>query len=1428
MAAPPGYVATSLLPAAGGTIHAMHGGMSGGSGDFVGPSLLPAAGGTIHAMHGGSMGGDVTGPSLLPAASGTIHAMYGGSVALHEIILFGTPLTLPPATDAPWTKDQQRALALFGLEGLKRVHQRDILQALYDGTCNTHQPLALMTQCEPIRRIVYTLALELKGKIEQVNAANADRRAQEAAKELRKGANMRMQDAETVATDAAKMTAETATETSTAETATAETATETANAVIEELDPKIAVEIAATAIASLEAEEVKEEVKEEEGETEQTAETAETEQTTATEEAKETAVPLEAISPEDAVSIATAALAVMMEPILLGGDLLAVLQGALRRASFPSLRGLSLAEATEQLASHMPHWIHMMLEDVRAICACDDVSLSPPPPDAVEVLAEAAEKEWLQADPADVTAAAQYALFSFLAEHLKGVEFKEDLKGKDLKGEDLKGEDLKGEEGKEAVEAQIAYWEARIAHATITAESKALSISIQDARARQSQKKTQFMPVQANRAEDRREWQAYRDMNIQHIHNAAATISTKLLTEERPRIDKAMHPIPTAPSFHAHPALRDWIRAEHSRLQRIMLSDRGLLERQQAAHRAMERVDTELSYAGFASLISEFATVSEEPYQRELNKAQLQHKMLQFFHQRDDAFFEEYVKAAMDMYRADHRYAGILAAIVELFRLSSEAYPDAPLGFILPRPVGAYVDVWRAAREEMKSKSKGDKGDKGVEAMEGAEGASRSIQCDLMLARLRAEKGAYEAAQTRGATMARALESHQNQLRQGNAVNQLLRSNVHGMQAVMGDYLGYLQERKEAVEQMEKTYEGLKGADTPAEPAWLDGLQPLLEERLAASADAMDKTWVRMQLAESALSYEKVERALIEAVEEEWMPEWLTRAERTRAAMLRAAEGILAKRGAPLHEAYVAAQRDRVAAEADRAAAIAEVEAWKGAYAAMGLNAPAVEIPALFEGYEVKPLDPRSLAEYLKKRAKTEAAKTESEESEESESIAVSMIEMELQEEAEKIEKEQQEILQAIEFEEEKDTAELAALQKEVDAIEGVEDTTANAKDTRLSRLLIEAGVNVNALSVSQKGDLMRQQNAVAAGKMTVEDLKSWLATLRPAVELAVEPAVEPELPEESAVESEESAVELDLPEESAVEPEESAAESAMEPEEPIKPNSRRRNLPRSNATYSMNTEFDEGLKEINEALAPVAPVPAAAPAAPAPAVSKSAINQAIEETAAAKETAERNALIEEEMQRPAARPAPAMPPWVPRRPPQPPTRKTPSRQPPPSRRTIKNLKENLKAENLKAENLKAENRKAENLKAENRKAENRKQTQNAQLRAARIEMAGSHKKQVIGLINGLSKVGITPHTISQIQNASQRTQLEKRSDEVARMREALIEQYKELEQNPSVNAWKAYKTLLRDAEYELRELKLGFQSVKGGRIKRTRKAQRP
>ena len=97
-----------------------------------------------------------------------------------QITLFSEPLSLDNPKNLKATiknsgnfeGDYLKALELFGVDGpvVSPKEKLEILQAIYDRKCNTDAPLAMLEACEPIRRIVQTLALNLLGKMAPVTS----------------------------------------------------------------------------------------------------------------------------------------------------------------------------------------------------------------------------------------------------------------------------------------------------------------------------------------------------------------------------------------------------------------------------------------------------------------------------------------------------------------------------------------------------------------------------------------------------------------------------------------------------------------------------------------------------------------------------------------------------------------------------------------------------------------------------------------------------------------------------------------------------------------------------------------------------------------------------------------------------------------------------------------------------------------------------------------------------------------------------------------------------------------------------------------------------------------------------------------------------------------------------------------------------------
>jgi hypothetical protein len=195
MAAPHGYSTVPLTPSAGGVIHAMHGGGSGSPPDnYSGISMIQATGPVdIKEYSGGGetlIGGDPTStndPALIAVAAVSTQELNNDPTAAtaakspmttekptaaksstneapssKQITLNGHTITLTKPFDLNEGSKESEALAWFGVdkaadEGLKK----EVLQALFDGVCDTDKPLIMVLECEPIRRLVQSLAEKL-------------------------------------------------------------------------------------------------------------------------------------------------------------------------------------------------------------------------------------------------------------------------------------------------------------------------------------------------------------------------------------------------------------------------------------------------------------------------------------------------------------------------------------------------------------------------------------------------------------------------------------------------------------------------------------------------------------------------------------------------------------------------------------------------------------------------------------------------------------------------------------------------------------------------------------------------------------------------------------------------------------------------------------------------------------------------------------------------------------------------------------------------------------------------------------------------------------------------------------------------------------------------------------------------------------------
>jgi hypothetical protein len=1599
----------------------MSGGGAGG-GDFVGPSLLPAAGGTIIAMHGGA--------TLLPEAGGTIVPMRGGrqtienalskrpvsavpplpprtgqSVRLNQpargkvqgardtaqdvkaqgaprdkaqdatrdarnardIILFGTPLTLTAPTDGAWTADQQKALSLFGLEGLKRRHQHDILQALYDGTCNTNQPLALMMQCEPIRRVVYTLALELKGRIAQVSAENADRRAQNAAEALRRGADMRMTDATTPAAplraDLNRVMAATAKPVEPAEDVKEATVDQSANALAadqsanalaaETLSPETAVEIATAALAAMKSKELTEaeepakaeepaeglkptepaEAEEPAEDLEEAEEPAEAEE--AAEDLKEE--PAEELAPDVAIEIATAALAALStlsSSALTGATLLTLIQSTLRRVISPTyftdFEGKTVSDVRAQLAADAAKWT----------AALEVGKVSPPdltPLVGSQGLAEAAGTLWRHTG--DVDAAVQYAMYSIVEEGLKDVTLVAEGAPHPVQAENAEdAEDAEGivveveaeaeaaeaaepipdsaltDEEAAAVNAMTEKWEAQLALADATAQLQSLRISIRDSRDRATAKKASlnFKRRPENRAEGRRDWQGYRDMNAGHVHDAAAQVSSTLLTQVSEERDAALERakkreaaaearmIPFSPAVHK--ALHTWLAANQTRLQREMMGQKGLVEQQQAAQAALDRAEAGLSRTRFMEpLAASFsdAADSKDPYKRAVDPAQFEFKLIAQFKARDKAFFDRYVEIAVEKYRVDGRYYGTLAAIQALQRLARSAFPeDPPMSFVLERPVGEwYVEQWRKVRRAKRAQNaERAQASDAAEAVEDPHAAhKRQIDFQLIAARLRAEHDAYQHAGLYAGHTEQRLAAHQKRLEEAAAENTVstnarkaVLEDVTGLHRTAEELVAFFKERGEAAATMEKSYASLAGpvGQEAALAEWLTQRGMDIQQRLTAATEPYNRSWVDAQAAVAAVSFERVEDALEDAMvaakaDTAWIPKWLEGMgqDKVRKAMLTAAKGVLAERGPALHASYARAMRDKAASEAEYEAAVAEAEAWREVWREVIGGEPPVDIqsPQAFgsapkaENREAQVAE--AAASMRAMRAEEEAARKKADEAWEAcrarnaaedawcqlvlQEVAMGKLGDALERMEAAIEppsrpSDAPEVPEAPEAPEAPDAPEAPADVSTEDAEAAAVEVAmamsevAEAIPSRLTEILQRAEVDVNALDVTQKRELMQRQDQVAEGKMTVEELEKWLREQKPAVPPApvVPPAppaipAAPEISRENQVAAAEAAIKTGKTKANLARLEnlQRKANAAMEKIKRLK-----RNKPvEAVEEPAAPSTFNEDLKEINAALEnvpakPVKPVEPAVEPTAEPAEPPSVLNQAIEATQADQATAERDALIASELARPSPRPLGSLRSSRP-------TKRVPGvkRNPRPNATRKKGAEPagNLKAAEP-AENLKAE-KPAENLKAEKpaEKAAEPAESPAGNLKAEKpaekaaepakpprsymLNRMAERSKETIGLINGLSKVGITPATLSEIADPVARKELQRTFNEVADKREAIRIQYANLEKNPS--AVNTYKALINQTEHQLRDLKLGFQKTRGG-TRRARKAR--
>jgi hypothetical protein len=211
MAAPPGYNPTPLIPSAGGVIHAMHGGGDGGAPPhynpnpitpYVNPSSAPIlnysgggpndlvtiAVGAVATKEANSAAttatttaattAATTAPKITPKATPIAAAIAAAGAATtvlsnessnplkKQITLNGRKLTLEKPWDFSEGSTATEALAWFGVDKTSdEMLKGEVLQALFDGVCDTDKPLIMVLECEPIRRLIQSLAEKLLGNL---------------------------------------------------------------------------------------------------------------------------------------------------------------------------------------------------------------------------------------------------------------------------------------------------------------------------------------------------------------------------------------------------------------------------------------------------------------------------------------------------------------------------------------------------------------------------------------------------------------------------------------------------------------------------------------------------------------------------------------------------------------------------------------------------------------------------------------------------------------------------------------------------------------------------------------------------------------------------------------------------------------------------------------------------------------------------------------------------------------------------------------------------------------------------------------------------------------------------------------------------------------------------------------------------------------
>ena len=151
--APPGYNSTPLTPYAEANIKAYTGG---------GPDNTPITGPVAIATN-------VTATTATPIATNAVKtgpAVSATAQPKKQISLGGLTLSLGPPWELKEGSNEMEALAWFGVDKAPDVMlKKEVLQALYEGVCDTDKPLIMVLECEPIRRLVQSLAEKLLGNL---------------------------------------------------------------------------------------------------------------------------------------------------------------------------------------------------------------------------------------------------------------------------------------------------------------------------------------------------------------------------------------------------------------------------------------------------------------------------------------------------------------------------------------------------------------------------------------------------------------------------------------------------------------------------------------------------------------------------------------------------------------------------------------------------------------------------------------------------------------------------------------------------------------------------------------------------------------------------------------------------------------------------------------------------------------------------------------------------------------------------------------------------------------------------------------------------------------------------------------------------------------------------------------------------------------